>query len=248
MHYTPNGTPQKYRSYIGFQFANPDEIKYLATGGSALPRGLHIPAGASDHEVNSSYVFKKDKLLLAMLPHMHLRGKDFRYTAHYPDGREEILLDVPRYDFNWQLRYKLVEPKVMPAGTEIKCVAHFDNSGENLSNPDPSIDVTWGDQTWEEMMIGFLTTRDIEPLDREAMAKASEEAKQKLAKMREMAVGMIAQADKNGNGTISKDEAPPALQNFFGRFDSNGDGEIDADEGIEIIKLQQGRGRGRGRR
>ncbi len=90
------------------------------------------------------------------MPHMHLRGKSFRYEACYPSGSSEILLDVPRYDFNWQTAYRLAQPKPLPAGTRVHCIAHFDNSEENLANPDPEKTVRWGDQTWDEMMIGYL--------------------------------------------------------------------------------------------
>ena len=93
-----------------------------------------------------------------MTPHMHMRGKAFRYEANIPDGRREILLDVPKYDFNWQIRYDLAEPKLLPRGTELLCTAHFDNSESNLSNPDPTRNVGWGEQTWDEMMIGYFTT------------------------------------------------------------------------------------------
>jgi len=92
------------------------------------------------------------------MPHMHMRGKDMTYIATYPDGRVETLLNVPKYDFNWQLTYELAEPKVLPKGTRIDVIAHFDNSTGNLYNPDPTATVRWGDQTWEEMMIGFFTT------------------------------------------------------------------------------------------
>ena len=102
--------------------------------------------------------FQADTLLTDMLPHMHLRGKSFRYIALYPDGKEEILLDVPKYDFNWQLRYELVEPKLMPKGTKLRVVGHFDNSERNLANPDPNETVRYGDQTWEEMFHGFYGT------------------------------------------------------------------------------------------
>jgi hypothetical protein len=91
---------------------------------------------------------------------MHVRGRDFKFTAQYPDGQSEVLLNVPNYDFQWQHRYRLAEPKKIPAGTRIDCVAHFDNSIENPANPDPTKAVTWGDQTWEEMMIGFFTYVD----------------------------------------------------------------------------------------
>jgi hypothetical protein len=104
-------------------------------------------------------------LLLALFPHMHLRGKDFRYEVRYPDGREEILLDVDRYDFAWQNSYIFTVPKRMSPGTKLICTAHFDNSTKNRSNPDPKATVRWGDQTWDEMMIGYfsmvLTDQDL---------------------------------------------------------------------------------------
>jgi hypothetical protein len=86
---------------------------------------------------------------------MHVRGKDMTYTALYPDGTSEVLLSVPKYDFNWQITYELATPKRLPKGTKVEVVAHYDNSPGNKYNPDPTKDVSWGDQTWEEMMIGF---------------------------------------------------------------------------------------------
>jgi len=90
-------------------------------------------------------------------PHMHLRGKDMTYTATYPDGREEIVLRVPKFDFGWQTDYWLAQPITLPKGSKLHVTAHFDNSPANKANPDPSATVRWGDQTWEEMMIGFFT-------------------------------------------------------------------------------------------
>jgi hypothetical protein len=95
-------------------------------------------------------------LLLGLTPHMHLRGKDFLFRAIYPDGRSAILLSVPKYDFNWQHGYVLKEPLTVPAGTRIECVAHFDNSTKNPNNPDATREVRWGDQSWEEMMLGGI--------------------------------------------------------------------------------------------
>jgi hypothetical protein len=100
---------------------------------------------------------------VALMPHMHLRGKSFTYTARFPDGRSEILLNVPRYDFSWQHRYRFAEPVRLPPGTTIECVAHFDNSADNPANPDPAKTVKWGDQTWEEMMIGWYSLLDVTP-------------------------------------------------------------------------------------
>jgi peroxiredoxin len=162
LHYTPNGTAQEDRSSIGLVFADPATVKRIVTTQKAATRRLVIPPGDPNHRVDASHVFASDTLLMAMFPHMHLRGKSFRYTAVYPDGKGEILLDVPRYDFNWQNSYELVEPKLMPKGTRLECVAHFDNSESNLANPDPTATVRWGDQTWEEMMIGYFAAAPAE--------------------------------------------------------------------------------------
>ncbi len=158
MHYTPNGSPQKDRSYVGFKFADQKDVKRTAGGGLAGFWGFAIPPNDPDYEIVGEREFQADTLLTSMLPHMHLRGKSFRYIALYPDGKEEILLDVPKYDFNWQLRYELVEPKLMPKGTKLRVVGHFDNSEGNLANPDPNETVRYGDQTWEEMFHGFYGT------------------------------------------------------------------------------------------
>jgi peroxiredoxin len=160
MHYTPNGSVQKDRSMIGIFFADPKTVKKTVRGGVVGDTGFKIPPGDSDYEITARHLFLKDTLLLNLTPHMHLRGKSFKYVAHYPDGTTETLLDVPKYDFNWQLRYMLAEPKLMPKGTRLVATAHFDNSADNLANPDPTATVTYGDQTWEEMMFGFYTSVD----------------------------------------------------------------------------------------
>ncbi len=123
-----------------------------------LNLGFAIPPGAGSHEVRASQTMRRDTTLTSMTPHMHMRGKDMTYIAHYPDGRSETLLSVPNYDFNWQHTYLLAEPKLLPAGTKVEVIAHFDNSTANRFNPDPTATVRWGDQTWEEMMIGFIGT------------------------------------------------------------------------------------------
>ncbi|MBX9790764.1 MAG: redoxin domain-containing protein [Pirellulales bacterium] len=160
MHYTPNGVESKDRSSIGVIFADPKTIHRKMKGGVAGNVRLKIPAGDSNYEVTAKHKFTRDTVLLNLTPHMHLRGKDFKYELEYPDGTREVLLNVPRWDFNWQLRYEFAEPKLVPKGSRILCTAHFDNSADNLANPDPASDVTFGDQTWEEMMFGFYTAYD----------------------------------------------------------------------------------------
>jgi hypothetical protein len=119
-------------------------------------RKLIIPAGDPSFESHSSFTFPEDIHIVSFMPHMHVRGKDFEYRLVYPDQTSKILLKVPRYDFNWQLVYFLKEPVSAPKGSRLECVAHHDNSTRNKYNPDPTKEVRWGDQTWEEMMIGWL--------------------------------------------------------------------------------------------
>jgi len=114
-----------------------------------------IAAGDPNAEVKAVTELKQDVALTSLTPHMHVRGKDMKYTATYPDGTSEVLLNVQRYEFNFQITYELAKPKLLPKGTKVEVVAHFDNSPGNKDNPDPTKDVKWGDQTWEEMMIGF---------------------------------------------------------------------------------------------
>lgn len=157
MHYTTNGTEMVDTTKVALIFAKEPPTK-TAGGGMILNLGFSIPPGAGGHEVRASRTMNADTVLTSMTPHMHMRGKDMTYIAHYPDGRSETLLSVPNYDFNWQHTYELAEPKVLPKGTRLEVIAHFDNSPNNRFNPDPSKTVRWGDQTWEEMMIGFIGT------------------------------------------------------------------------------------------
>ena len=155
MHYTPNGKAQKDRTSVGLLFAR-KPVQKVMMGGSALNNRFLIPAGADYHEVTSSYTFRQDAHIWDLMPHMHVRGKDFIYRLVYPDGTAKILLSVPKWDFNWQTRYEFAEPVAAPKGSRLECVAHFDNSTKNKWNPDATKAVRWGQQTWEEMMIGFV--------------------------------------------------------------------------------------------
>ncbi|HUE12620.1 MAG TPA: redoxin domain-containing protein [Planctomycetaceae bacterium] len=155
MHYTPNGTQQTDQSECGFVFADPKTVKRELLVGTIVNFEFLIPPGAADYQVEGSDKFDQDMLLFSLMPHMHLRGKSFRFLAVNPDGHKEILLDVPRYDFNWQNNYELARPRPMKAGSRLAVVAQFDNSANNLSNPDPTKSVHWGDQTFDEMMIGL---------------------------------------------------------------------------------------------
>jgi mono/diheme cytochrome c family protein len=157
IHYTTNGTETKDRTTVGIIYATQPPTK-IAAGGMAINPRFVIPANDGNAEVKATTTLARDTTLTAMTPHMHVRGKDMTYIAHYPDGTSETLLSVPKWDFNWQITYMLATPKVLPKGTQLEVIAHYDNSANNKFNPDPSKDVRWGDQTWEEMMIGFFST------------------------------------------------------------------------------------------
>ena len=163
MHYTTIGQPVTDQLEIGIVLAKEPPTKLRRGAGGSMPNpALMIPPGAADHEVMAKTVIAKDTYLSTMYPHMHVRGKDATYKLIYPDGREEVLLRVPKYDFNWQMTYQLAEPKLMPAGSTLMIVAHYDNSAANRFNPDPTATVRWGDQTWEEMLIGYYGTIEID--------------------------------------------------------------------------------------
>lgn len=155
IHYTPDGKPGHVdRSKVGLIFAKqPPKYEAYITG--VMNNRFVIPRYASNHEVISKYTFPADVTLFSLLPHMHLRGKSFKYIL-VEGGKEEVLLDVPVYDFAWQTYYTLAQPRVVKAGSTLKCVAHFDNSEKNLANPNPGQGVRWGEQTYEEMMIGYV--------------------------------------------------------------------------------------------
>jgi peroxiredoxin len=157
MHYTPDGSPQEDRSYLGLVFCDLKKVKKIVKGAAVINAALEIPPGARNHRVTAEQTLSEVIQLLSLSPHMHLRGRSFRFEAVLPDGRRQVLLEVPRWDFHWQLRYDLAEPLRLPAGSRLVCVAHYDNSSENPSNPDPNQTVTWGDQTRQEMLIGFYT-------------------------------------------------------------------------------------------
>jgi mono/diheme cytochrome c family protein len=151
MHYTTSGKEAVDRTRIGLFFATEapkEEMRFASLSNGSFV----IPAGAPDHVVNAEMTVTADLTLYRLLPHTHLRGRSWQYTATYPDGRSDVILSVPKYDFNWQTDYVFTQPLKLPKGTKIRAVAHYDNSAANKANPDSKVSVKWGDQTWEEMM------------------------------------------------------------------------------------------------
>ena len=152
LHYTTNGRPGKDRSHIGIIFAKQPPAREMLHAFISNTTFV-IPPGESSHRVEATATFTDDVMLYSMHPHMHFRGKSQRATLTYPDGRSEIILNVPKYDSGWQVEYELQEPLRIPKGSRLDVTSYFDNSTGNRVNPDPSAEVRWGDQTWEEMMI-----------------------------------------------------------------------------------------------
>jgi hypothetical protein len=155
MHYTPNGRAEEDRTSIGLIWAKrPPEHRVLTL--QINDTGFHIPPGDPDYRVSASGTLPNDALLLSLFPHMHLRGKAFEYSLIEPDGHYELLLRVAPYRFEWQLSYRLAEPKLLFKGTRLRCTAWYDNSVNNPRNPDPAAEVGYGEQSRDEMMVGFF--------------------------------------------------------------------------------------------
>jgi hypothetical protein len=156
MHYTATGTPTTDRTKIGFVFAK-ERPRQEAITVALLNQNFTLPAGAPNTQVDAQMTFNVDATLWSLLPHTHVRGRQWRVEVTYPDGRQATVLSVPNYDFNWQTDYVFKEPLRIPKGTVLRTSAWYDNSAANKANPDPSVDVHWGDQTWEEMQFTALT-------------------------------------------------------------------------------------------
>jgi hypothetical protein len=155
LHYTANGKEGSDRTKVGFVLAKgpvAERVFILAAANNKFV----IPAGDPNYQVDAKFEFGGEAKVIGFIPHMHLRGKDMDFRAVYPTGEKETLLSVPHYDFSWQLTYKPVKDLEMPKGTVIECTAHFDNSPNNPNNPDPAKVVKFGEQSWDEMMIGFF--------------------------------------------------------------------------------------------
>jgi peroxiredoxin len=234
VHYTPNGTQQLDNSQLALWFADKETITHEVKSIANATRRLEIPPYEANYKAEATTApLPAPALLLCLSPHMHVRGKDFRYDIKWPGGREETLLDVPHYDFNWQTTYMLDEPLPLPTGTRIYSVAHFDNSADNLNNPDPSKTVRWGDQTWDEMMIGYFDLAIARSeADKVAVENSQEPARNRSAAgdVPPDAKTMITLFDKDQDGKISSEEAPKRLKDAFFLLDFNRDGHLDETE------------------
>jgi peroxiredoxin len=201
MHYTPNGKKVLDRSQVGITFAKkPPKFELLLNEFANMT--FEVPPGDPHYKAHATMHIRADARLISFAPHMHWRGKDYRYEVTYPDGKRETLLSVPRWDFNWQNVYRFEEPFKLPKGSKIHAVAHWDNSPNNLLNPDPSKSARFGLQTWEEMMVGFVAYVWERPETAEELAKNPPS----------QADLMFERLDLNGDGFITPDEIPDRLK------------------------------------
>jgi hypothetical protein len=155
IHYTANGTAASDLTSVGMIFAKEPKLEIRTS--AFVNAFLKLPPGADNEEVDSAIEFKQDVHITALFPHTHLRGKSWEYRLVYPDGRSEVVLSVPKYDFNWQTYYVFAKPLAVPKGARLEAKAHYDNSANNKFNPDPKIEVHWGEQTWQEMQYSGIT-------------------------------------------------------------------------------------------
>ena len=155
IHYTPTGKAVEDRTRVGLVFSRTPPEKQVHTLQIGVD-DIRIPPGDADYRLRASGTFPNEALLLGFFPHMHLRGRSFEYSLVGPGGKFETLLKVPAYDFAWQMDYRLAQPRRIRAGERLQVEARFDNSANNPRNPDPAAEVTWGEQSWQEMMIGFF--------------------------------------------------------------------------------------------
>ncbi|MEZ6018339.1 MAG: redoxin family protein [Planctomycetota bacterium] len=243
LHYTPNGTATLDRSAIGVHFASADPAwrpeRVVRTAGISNRR-IRIPAGASGHLETSTGVIARAMEVQAFMPHMHLRGAAFRFDRVDAAGARSTLLDVPRYDFNWQLRYELVTPVVLSAGEQIDIAGVFDNSAGNRANPAPDRSVKWGPETQDEMLIGFvdyvLVDEDHDLSSDEPQLVVLDSGMQR--QLRELAA--------QNNGVLGRDQLPRRARAEFEKLDRDGNGALDAQE-LPLL-ARDGRGASRGTR
>jgi peroxiredoxin/mono/diheme cytochrome c family protein len=221
IHYTPVGSEQFDQSRVGMLFVEPQSVKYEVRTASAVNMELNIPPRDDNYRVEASSArLPADVQLLALTPHMHLRGKSFLMEAVYPTGERKTLLDVPRYDFNWQTAYRLKIAMDLPKGARVHCVGHFDNSEKNLNNPDPTKTVHWGEQTWDEMMIGYFDYAV--PVG----TPTPTAAERRQARAQEL----FDRLDTNADGKVAADESPEKYRGFFKLLDANGDDALSVEE------------------
>ena len=228
-----NTAVEKDRSMIGLVFAK-EAPQRLVNTNSIANIFFKIPAGADNHKVTACRQFKRDTTLYALEPHMHLRGKAMEYKAFYPDGKSEVLLNVPAYDFAWQTNYLLTQPKFLPKGTRLMVTGYFDNSAKNKFNPDPTKEVRHGEPTYDEMMMGFIDYVTEMP----AVAKLDPQTLDKYTGKYEVRPGVFAAVTREGNNLVVQIPLQPKM--VFSPMSETAFFLQNSDTDLVIVKNAQG--------
>ncbi|MEX1197962.1 MAG: redoxin domain-containing protein [Pseudohongiellaceae bacterium] len=226
MHYTTYGKATTDQTKIGLYFAD-EAPEHVLQHYAILDTNLDIPAGDPEHTESAYYEFRRDAVIYSLFPHAHYRGRSSSFSLQYPDGREELVLSVPNYDFNWQRYFQFQEPIEVPAGTKVIHRTAYDNSPNNETNPDPEVDVRFGEQTWQEMLYGGISFRYAE-------SRPDDHEIDKSAYLTSLAMGFM---DENMDGKVALDEMPErsreSLALPFTMLDKNKSG------GLEFEQFQQ---------
>lgn len=239
MHYTPTGKPEQDVTRIGIVFAEADQVTHEVIALGGIEQDFEIPPHAAHHTVAGDIGwFPHDGQLLSIMPHMHLRGKSFQFSIESA-GKSETLLEVPAYDFNWQHNYELSRPLPLRDIDKLSFTAVFDNSADNPANPDPTEYVTWGDQTWQEMAVTFISVarplaKKVQPASKQDISQTAVRAQQEAnweTESWQFADRYMERFDADGDENISPQELPHSVRIFsFRDFDHNGDSKISRDE------------------
>ena len=232
MHYTPNGIATTDQTRVGVVYADEPPEHEVRIKGLSNHR-IRIPPGAKHHREEASLKLPVDATVLGFLPHMHLRGSACRYEVTDTTGTQEVLLDIPHYDFNWQLLYRYAEPRIFHEGDTITFTAWFDNSAENPANPDPTQTVYWGQQTFEEMLLGYVEyfLPGVPPGTPLINKRRSKKQQVNLsAQDSKNLQAVFLRLDQDGDHALSKKEIPKRLQSRFDKVDSDRNGLLSYDE------------------
>ncbi len=242
MHYTPNGKAVEDATKIGVVFAKEPPRQEVKVAGIVNAR-LSIPPGADNHREEATLRLPFDVEILGFMPHMHLRGKACRYEVGTDEANARMLLDIPRYDFNWQLVYRPTEPIALSQGQTMRFTAWYDNSKNNPANPDPTKTVRWGNQTFDEMHLGYIEY--VQP----GMAPGESDNLRRAALGNRLGDAVFESVDANKDGFLTRDELtavkdkypklkenPKLIDIMFERLDADTNGKLDK---VELRKLRE---------
>ena len=223
------------KSQVAFKFYDSkDEVTHEMFSAGLGSFDWELPPGEDNIAATAEYTFEHDSEIVAYLPHMHLRGKSARYTAFYPDGSSEVVLDVPAYDFNWQTAYEYEDFKKVPAGTRVLFESWWDNSADNPHNPDPTKTVRWGEPTTDEMSFGFLSFVNDKNDGPGAFSNGGNID----------VTAIVAFSDKSRDGKMQLEETPEQMKSYFAMMDGDKDGGVDMEEARAansmLAKMQAG--------